>query len=162
MTLTPHPGSAGAPQIVPEPRQVGIGVIWRLGSNGNAPVQVLCSKRKLGDTLGGYWEFPGGRIEQGETVLQCVVRELQEETGITMSAAHGVWSEVVVFEPASGSGAPRFHMIHAPAPLGAAPMPLESEECRWVGLHDLAALKFPPANQVMVRHIEVTLARSGV
>src|SRR5688572_10275657 len=42
---------------------------------------VVC-QRKHDDTLGGYWEFPGGKCEDGETLEQCIQRELREEVNI--------------------------------------------------------------------------------
>ena len=47
--------------------------------------QVLICRRKKGDSFGGYWEFPGGKCEAGETPAQCVVRELREELAIEVT-----------------------------------------------------------------------------
>src|SRR5512136_2787981 len=44
--------------------------------------QVLITQRRLEDRMGGKWEFPGGKIEPGETPEACLQRELQEELGI--------------------------------------------------------------------------------
>ncbi|MDP3790513.1 MAG: (deoxy)nucleoside triphosphate pyrophosphohydrolase [Candidatus Omnitrophota bacterium] len=41
--------------------------------------KILIAKRRSGDTLGGKWEFPGGKIEPGETPEECLTRELKEE-----------------------------------------------------------------------------------
>lgn len=53
----------------------------------NPQGQVLWACRPEGKPYAGYWEFPGGKLEQGETVWQALVRELQEELGIV--ATHG-------------------------------------------------------------------------
>jgi mutator protein MutT len=45
--------------------------------------KVFAARRKPGTHLAGYWEFPGGKLEQGETPEQCLFRELQEELRIT-------------------------------------------------------------------------------
>lgn len=49
--------------------------------------QFLVTSRPEGKVYAGYWEFPGGKLEQGETVEQALRRELEEELGITIGAA---------------------------------------------------------------------------
>lgn len=48
--------------------------------------RVLIAKRAAGQVLEGYWEFPGGKIEQDETAQDCIVRELAEELGVSSTA----------------------------------------------------------------------------
>ena len=47
----------------------------------------LLTSRPVGKVYAGYWEFPGGKLEAGETVVQALARELQEEIGITIGPA---------------------------------------------------------------------------
>jgi 8-oxo-dGTP diphosphatase len=47
---------------------------------------VLITRRKEGETLSGFWEFPGGKLHRGETPQSCLERELREELGITAKA----------------------------------------------------------------------------
>ncbi len=47
---------------------------------------VLLARRKPGEKLAGYWEFPGGKLEEGETPQKCIERELLEELGIKAKA----------------------------------------------------------------------------
>ncbi|OGR43855.1 MAG: NUDIX hydrolase [Elusimicrobia bacterium GWA2_61_42] len=56
-------------------RQVTAAVIEKDG-------KILIAQRKLGDTLAGKWEFPGGKLEPGETPEACLKRELMEEFGV--------------------------------------------------------------------------------
>ena len=49
---------------------------------------MLLTSRPEGKPYAGYWEFPGGKLEEGESVEQALRRELQEELGITIAAAH--------------------------------------------------------------------------
>lgn len=58
--------------------QVAVGVLLR--DDG----AFLLTSRPEGKAYAGYWEFPGGKLEAGETVAQALARELQEEIGITI------------------------------------------------------------------------------
>ena len=49
--------------------------------------RVLIAKRPAGKQLAGLWEFPGGKVEPGETPEECLIRELHEELGITVAHA---------------------------------------------------------------------------
>jgi len=61
---------------------VAVGVLIR--SNGD----FLLTSRPPGKVYEGYWEFPGGKLEQGESVEAALRRELQEEIGVTIAAVH--------------------------------------------------------------------------
>lgn len=62
------------------PVEVAVGVL--IDKDG----QFLLTSRPEGKVYAGYWEFPGGKLEAGETVAQALRRELQEELGITIAA----------------------------------------------------------------------------
>jgi 8-oxo-dGTP diphosphatase len=60
----------------------------------------LLTSRPVGKVYAGYWEYPGGKLEAGETVEQALRRELHEELGITIGAVHPWKIELVDYEHA--------------------------------------------------------------
>ena len=72
------PREGGAQRAVVE---VAVGVL--IDAHGH----FLLTSRPLGKVYAGYWEFPGGKLEAGETVAQALARELHEELGIAIGAA---------------------------------------------------------------------------
>lgn len=72
----PRQGGVDRPLV-----EVAVGVLIR--SDG----AFLLTSRPTGKAYEGYWEFPGGKLEAGETVAQALARELQEELGITIGPA---------------------------------------------------------------------------
>ena len=74
------------------PIDVAVGVLI------DADGRFLLTSRPPGKVYAGYWEFPGGKVEAGETVAQALQRELHEELGITIGVAHP-WQEEVVDYP---------------------------------------------------------------
>lgn len=74
-----RPREGGADRKVVD---VAVGVLLRPDGD------FLLTSRPPGKVYEGYWEFPGGKLEAGETVEQALRRELHEEIGITIAAAH--------------------------------------------------------------------------
>jgi 8-oxo-dGTP diphosphatase len=74
-----RPREGGADRKVVD---VAVGVLIR--PNGD----FLLTSRPPGKVYEGYWEFPGGKLEQGESVEAALRRELQEEIGVTIAAVH--------------------------------------------------------------------------
>lgn len=69
------------------PVDVAVGVLVERDAQGREG-RFLLTSRPEGKVYAGYWEFPGGKLEAGETVEQALKRELHEELGITIGAAH--------------------------------------------------------------------------
>lgn len=107
--------------------------------------RILVSRRRAEDHLGGFWEFPGGKIEPGETAPEALVRELREELDVIVNVGPrwGIlpfrYRERVV----------RLHFYFATIRTGV-PRAVECEECRWVRVQDLAALPFPDADRLLL------------
>ena len=79
-------------QTARTPVEVAVGVL--IDRDG----QFLLTSRPQGKVYEGYWEFPGGKLELGETVEQALRRELQEELGITIASAT-LWKVEVMDYP---------------------------------------------------------------
>lgn len=60
----------------------------------NDQEDILIARRKESKQLGGYWEFPGGKLEQGESAKECLVRELQEEMDIQIEVGDYVGENI--------------------------------------------------------------------
>jgi 8-oxo-dGTP diphosphatase len=66
--------------------RVAVAIIERINTETNQ-YEVLFAQRPEGKAYAGYWELPGGKIEAEETVLQALIREIDEELGIQIEAA---------------------------------------------------------------------------
>ncbi len=107
--------------------------------------RVLMARRPEGVHLAGLWEFPGGKIESGESPEQCLVREIQEELGVTCQVGPIF---TVVFHPY-----PEFDllMLVYSCTLGIGePRPIACAELRWVDLGGIRELPLPPADEPVV------------
>ena len=94
---------------------------------------------------GGKWEFPGGKVEQTETVQQALARELQEEIGIDVKAAQ----PLLVIEHSYSDKAVKLDVWLVTEFTGRA-QSLEGLENRWVQLNELEQLDFPEANRPII------------
>lgn len=123
------------PTSPPPHKIIGVAIIW------NEQKQILIDRRRKEGVMGGLWEFPGGKIEPGETVQECIQREIKEELGI----------EIEVREHLITIDHTYTHLrvsltVHHCRHLTGVPKPIECEEIRWVGLDELEQFAFPQAN----------------
>jgi 8-oxo-dGTP diphosphatase len=79
------------------PVDVAVGVLVERDAQGREG-RFLLTSRPQGKVYAGYWEFPGGKLEAGETVHDALARELHEELGITIGDSHA-WQELVMDYP---------------------------------------------------------------
>jgi A/G-specific adenine glycosylase len=128
----------------PIPRkQIGVAVIW------NEQGQILIDRRRQDGLLGGLWEFPGGKLEPGETVEACIRREILEELGIEIE----VGAHLITIEHTYT----HFHVtlnVHHCRHLSGEPQPIECDEVRWVDLHQLEQFPFPKANVTIIEALQ--------
>lgn len=104
--------------------------------------QVLVARRAQHRHQGGRWEFPGGKVESGETARAALARELHEEIGIRVLAAQPML-DVCFDYPDRGVSLEVFRVTrHSGAARG-----LEGQPLRWVPVSDLGNYAFPDANR---------------
>jgi 8-oxo-dGTP diphosphatase len=105
---------------------------------------VLVTRRLQGTHLEGYWEFPGGKCDPGETHAACLARELEEELGV--SAVVG--DEILTVTHAYPDRVIELHFLGCR--LTGTPIPQLGQEMRWVSRAELATLRLPPADVELV------------
>lgn len=116
--------------------------------------RVLVQQRPEGKALAGLWEFPGGKVEPGETPEAALVRELAEELGIATESAC-LAPAAFASEPLSGR-----HMIlllYACRKWRGTPEAREAAGLRWVRPVDLHALPMPPADKPLIGLLDALL-----
>lgn len=113
--------------------------------------RVLIARRGPGDPLAGKWEFPGGKVEPGETPEQCLVRELREELGIETQ----VGERVAVSVHDYGRGAIELHAYRVWI-LAGEPEPREHEALAWAPIAELDRYDFAAADLPIVRRLMAT------
>ena len=118
---------------------IGVAVIW------NQSGQILIDQRPQNGLLGGLWEFPGGKVEPGETIPNCIHREIQEELGIDIE----VGDHLITVDHAYTHFKVTLTVHHC-RHLSGTPQPLGCEQVRWVNLEDLDQYPFPKANQQII------------
>ena len=116
----------------------------------DADGRVLMCQRPQGKALAGLWEFPGGKLEPGETPEACLIRELREELGIEVASAC-----LAPFVFAS-HGYEAFHLL---MPLylcrrwEGTPQALEHPQIRWIRPAKMDELPMPPADAPLVAYL---------
>ena len=105
----------------------------------------LITRRPRGTHLEGFWEFPGGKCEDGESLEACLTREIDEELGCRadvggslLSVTHDYPGRIV-----------DLHFFRCA--LSGEPRPLLGQDIRWATRRDLAELPFPRADEELIR-----------
>ncbi|CUH66422.1 CTP pyrophosphohydrolase [Thalassovita autumnalis] len=105
--------------------------------------RILLAQRPEGKSMAGLWEFPGGKVEPGETPEHALIRELQEELGID------TWESCLAPLTFASHSYEKFHLL---MPLFACrkwegiPQPREGQVLKWVRPTDLRDYPMPPAD----------------
>ncbi|MGM0669791.1 MAG: (deoxy)nucleoside triphosphate pyrophosphohydrolase [Gemmatimonadota bacterium] len=114
--------------------------------------RLLVCRRPLHKRHGGLWEFPGGKVKDGESDLEAARRELAEELGVHVTAAGPV--ELSVRDPGS-----EFVIEFLPVTIQGEPRCLEHMALAWEEEGKLAAYDLAPSDR---RYVEVRLGLQGL
>lgn len=127
--------------------KVAVGIVT------DAEDRVLITQRSLATSHGGYWEFPGGKLEESETAQQALIREFNEELGIAVTVSrllgelqhqyqgpnnntYGYLVHLIVFHISQWQGVPQC---------------LQGQlDLQWVKQEQLAEYRFPEANKEII------------
>ncbi|MEM7213924.1 MAG: 8-oxo-dGTP diphosphatase MutT [Pseudomonadota bacterium] len=113
----------------------------------DADNRVLIAQRPAGKSMAGLWEFPGGKIETGETPEQALIRELEEELSVT------TWESCLAPLSFASHAYDTFHLL---MPLFVCrkwegrPTPRENQLLKWVRAADLRKYPMPPADDPLI------------
>lgn len=119
--------------------QVAVGVVK------NQLGEILIALRQPSSHQGGLWEFPGGKLEAGETALQALTRELYEEVGIKVQVAR----PLIKVKHQYPELAVQLHVFVVDQFSGQA-QGQEGQVCQWVALSRLDEFCFPAANRPII------------
>lgn len=112
--------------------------------------RVLITRRPEGRHLAGFWEFPGGKQEAGETLERCLEREIQEELGFRVKAGDLLHSLQYEYESKIIS----LYLFRC-VPFQGQPKALEAQDIRWITPQDLSKFKFPPPDRKIIQSISL-------
>lgn len=128
------------------PVHVAVGVIF------DAQGRVLITRRASGAHQGDLWEFPGGKVECGESLSTALIRELREELGIAigrtsalLEVRHDYGDKSVLLD------------VHVVWDYSGEACPLEGQPMAWVSPRDLASYAFPAANLPIIAALQEQL-----
>ncbi len=115
----------------------------------NRKGEVLIAQRRQDDMLGGLWEFPGGKQESGETIEECITRELKEELGINTA----VGGFVMTVKHAYSHFTMTMH-IYRTKIISGRPRPIHCADYEWVKVKDFGKYAYSKADLMVVQKLQ--------
>jgi 8-oxo-dGTP diphosphatase len=111
--------------------------------------RILITQRRADQSMGGQWEFPGGKVEPGEAPVAALARELAEEIGVGVAVGR-IWD--VLFH-----AYPEFDLVMLVyvCRINGSPRAVEVADLAWVAASDLAAWDILPADRALVERLRV-------
>ena len=117
--------------------------------------RVLACARMDQSEVSGRWEFPGGKLERGESELEALVREVDEELGVRVEVGERVGEDVPM---RAGWAVLRVYLARLVD--DDVPQPLEHEELRWLAPDELGSVDWMPADAPIVEALRPLLGGS--
>ena len=111
--------------------------------------RILVCQRHERDTFGGYWEFPGGKREAGETLEQCLARELMEELAIRARPV----APLTPIEHNYPHALVRLFPFVCELDEATVPRAIECQAMEWIDPPRVKSFKFPPANDALLDEV---------
>ena len=130
--------------------EIGIGLIFN--KNG----EILIDQRLESSSMGGMWEFPGGKKKSNETIEKTIEREIREEVGIEVK----IGEQLLSFEH-SYSHKKFYFIVHLCEWKAGKPIPLASQKLLWVAPNRLFDFPFPAANTKIISELHKYLGISN-
>jgi mutator protein MutT len=116
---------------------------------------VMAARRKKGSHLAGFWEFPGGKIEPGETPEECLARELDEELGITADIGAYIGESIHAYS----KKIIRLLAFCVPHFEGTIQL-IDHDEIKWLALEELDSIEWAPADIPLVNQYKAMRSTS--
>ena len=116
----------------------------------NEKGEILLQKRPAHAQMGGLWEFPGGKVDKGESPENALVRELAEELGIIVSA-RDLLPETFASEPLDDQNL--VLLLYRCVNWAGSPTPIYASDLQWALPEDMTVLPMPPADYPLVRKL---------
>lgn len=116
--------------------------------------QIFITRRPEHLHQGGKWEFPGGKIESGETLFQALTRELKEEVGIQCQSSEPLL--LICHDYGDKQVKLDTHWVRE---FSGEPQGLEGQEGRWVSVDALESYEFPEANVAILHRVMTELQK---
>ncbi len=110
--------------------------------------EILVAKRASHKHLGGMWEFPGGKVEQGESQLQAIIRETKEEIDFDLPNAKPLITTTHTYAEFTLTLDVWYHKTNNPKIH-----PNEKQPLKWVSKSELSALGMPDADKPIIQAI---------
>ena len=115
--------------------------------------RVLACQRSAPREVAGRWEFPGGKVEPGETDAEALARECAEELGVRVDVGHRVGPDVPLAHGRAVLRVFAVTLLH-----GDTPRALEHTAMRWLGPEELMSVPWLPADEPIVAELPALLA----